>query len=225
MRLLFVDNSGESEIYSPLEHWKPLFPEDFHCVDATRGGLSGLDPRDYSHVILSGSESCTLDEEAWMLEEEGFVRAVVAEKIPLLGSCFGHQLIAKTLFGRDAVRVRPKGEVGWKEIRVGADDPLWGRKGETQWAFLFHYDEVAFVPPDGGQVLASSDECGIQGFKVRDLPVWGAQPHFEIGVTQGIQLLRGAHCSPDEVQGGVPPRDTGFVVTMMRRFLESRPGA
>ncbi|MDR3264642.1 MAG: type 1 glutamine amidotransferase [Synergistaceae bacterium] len=219
MRLLFVDNSGASATYSPLAHWKPLFPENFHYVDALQGGLSGLSPGDYSHVILSGSESCTLDEKEWMLEEENFVRAVVAEKIPLLGSCFGHQLIAKVLFGRDAVRVRPKEEVGWKEIRVMADDPLWGRSGETQWGFLFHYDDVAFVPPESGHLTASSEECAVQGFKIRDLPVWGVQAHFEIGVTEGIRLLKDSRYSPDEVQKGVPPRDTGFVVAMMRRFL------
>ncbi|MDR2137614.1 MAG: type 1 glutamine amidotransferase [Synergistaceae bacterium] len=218
-RLLFVDNSETIPHYSPFEHWKACFPEDFRCVRAPAGELSGLDPKDYSHVLLSGSESCSLDEKNWMLEEEKFVRAAVAAKIPILGSCFGHQLIAKAMFGREAVRVREKPELGWKRIRVLADDPLWGKKEESQSGFLFHYDEVAFVPSDRAAVVAESDECAVQSFKLHDAPVWGIQSHFEIGVAEGIRLLRHAGYSANEVQKGVPPLDTGFLVPLMDRFL------
>ncbi|MDR2175607.1 MAG: hypothetical protein LBO82_06685, partial [Synergistaceae bacterium] len=140
--LLFVDNSETIHRYAPAEHWKACFPEDFRRVHAPAGELSGLDLKDYSHILLSGSESCSLDEKNWMLEEEKLIRAAAAAGIPLLGSCFGHQLIAKAMFGREAVRVRDKAELGWKRIRVLADDPLWGGKGESQSGFLFHYDEV-----------------------------------------------------------------------------------
>jgi GMP synthase-like glutamine amidotransferase len=225
-RLLFVDNSETIHHYPPFEHWKPCFPEDFRRVYAPAGELAGLDLKDYSHILLSGSESCTLDEKDWMLEEEGLILAAAAAKIPLLGSCFGHQLIAKAVFGREAVRVREKAELGWKRIRVLADDPLWGEplrggKREPQSAFLFHYDEVAFVPPDKGTVLAESDECAVQSFKLLDAPVWGVQAHFEIGVTEGIRFLRESGCLADmsnELQK-TPPLDTGFVVPLMNRFL------
>jgi GMP synthase-like glutamine amidotransferase len=153
-----------------------------------------------------------------MLEEEKLIHAAVSSKIPLLGSCFGHQLIAKAVFGREAVRVRKKAELGWKQIRVLAADPLWGGKGGTQSAFLFHYDEVAFVPPDKGTVLAESDECAVQSFRLNDAPIWGVQPHFEIGVTEGLRFLRESGYSVSEVQK-VPPLDTGFVVPLMERFL------
>jgi GMP synthase-like glutamine amidotransferase len=190
-------------------------------VHAPSGELGGLDLKDYSHVLLSGSESCTLDEKDWMLEEEKLIRAAAAAKIPLIGCCFGHQLTAKAMFGRDAVRVRKEGELGWKQIRVLADDPLWGKRGETQSGFLLHYDEVAFVPPDRGTILAESEECAIQAFKLRDAPVWGIQAHFEIGVTEGVRLLRESGYSVNEVQK-VPPSDTGFVVPLMDRFLALR---
>jgi GMP synthase-like glutamine amidotransferase len=218
VRLLFVDNSETIPHYPPFEHWKPCFPEAFHRVYAPAGELAGLDLKDYSHILLSGSESCTLDEKGWMLEEEKLIHAAVSSKIPLLGSCFGHQLIAKAVFGREAVRVRKKAELGWKQIRVLAADPLWGGRGETQSAFLFHYDEVAFVPLDKGTVLAESDECAVQSFRLNDAPVWGVQPHFEIGVTEGLRFLRESGYSVSEVQK-VPPLDTGFVVPLMERFL------
>jgi GMP synthase-like glutamine amidotransferase len=217
-RLLFVDNSETIPRYSPFEHWKPCFPEEFRRVHTPSGELGGLDPKDYSHILLSGSESCSLDEKDWMLEEEEFIRAAVAAKIPLVGSCFGHQLIAKSVFGREAVRVRERAELGWKQIRCLADDPLWGRKGETQSAFLFHYDEVAFVPPDRGVVVAESGECAVQCFKLRDAPAWGVQGHFEIGVTEGLRILRESGYSVNEIQKA-PPLDTGFVVPLMNRFL------
>jgi GMP synthase-like glutamine amidotransferase len=219
VRLLFVDNSETIPHYTPTEHWKACFPEDFRRVYAPAGELSGLDPKDYSHILLSGSESCSLDEKSWMLEEEKLVRAAVAAKIPILGSCFGHQLIAKAMFGREAVRVRKKPELGWKQLRVLASDPLWGKVGEIQSAFLFHYDEVAFVPSDKAVVVAESDECAVQSFKLHDAPVWGIQSHFEIGVSEGLWLLRESGYSVNEVQKGVPPLDTGFLVQLMDRFL------
>jgi GMP synthase-like glutamine amidotransferase len=217
-RLLFVDNSETIPRYSPFVHWRPCFPKEFFRMHAPSGELGGLDPKDCSHILLSGSESSSLDEKDWMLEEEKLIRAAVAAKIPLLGSCFGHQMIAKAVFGRDAIRAREKAELGWKQIRCLADDPLLGKKGETQSAFLYHYDEVVSVPPDGGTVLADSDECAVQSFKVRDAPAWGVQGHYEIGVTEGIQLLRESGYSVNEVQK-VPPLDTGFVMPLMERFL------
>ncbi|MDR1378563.1 MAG: type 1 glutamine amidotransferase [Synergistaceae bacterium] len=216
--LLFVDNSETIPHYSPLEHWKPCFPEAFRRVYAPSGELARLDLKDYSHIILSGSESCTLDEKNWMLEEEKLIFSAMAAKIPLLGSCFGHQLIAKAMFGRESVRIREKAELGWKQIRVLATDPLWGDKRETQSAFLFHYDEVVFVPPGKGMILAESDECAIQSFKLRDAPVWGFQAHFEIGVTEGLWILRKSGNSVSEAQKA-PPLDTGFIVPLMERFL------
>jgi GMP synthase-like glutamine amidotransferase len=154
-----------------------------------------------------------------MLEEEKFVRTVVTAKIPLLGSCFGHQLIAKAMFGREVVRVREKAELGWKKLRVLADDPLWGEKGGSQSGFLFHYDEVAFVPSDKARVIAESDECAVQSFKLHGTPAWGIQSHFEIGVAEGLRLLRESGYSVNAVQKGVPPLDTGFLVPLMDRFL------
>jgi GMP synthase-like glutamine amidotransferase len=218
-RLLFVDNSETIPHYAPFEHWKACLPDGFLRVYAPGGELAGVDLKDFSHILLSGSESCTLDEKDWMRQEEKLIRDAAAAKIPLLGSCFGHQLIAKAMFGRDAVRVRPQPELGWKRIRVRADDALWGGKAETQSAFLFHNDEVVFVPPDKGTVVTESDECPVQSLKLSDAPVWGVQAHFEIGVTEGLRLLRESGYSVDDVQKGVPPLDTGFIVALMKRFL------
>jgi GMP synthase-like glutamine amidotransferase len=216
--LLFVDNSETIPHYPPFEHWKPCFPDSFRRVHAPSGELAGLDLRDYSHVLLSGSESCSLDEKDWILGEEKLILAAAAAKIPLLGSCFGHQLIAKAVFGREAVRAREKAELGWKQIRVLTADSLWGEKLKPQSAFLFHYDEVVSVPPDKGTLLAESDECAVQSFRLNDAPVWGVQGHFEIGVTEGLRFLRESGYALSEVQKA-QPLDTGFVVPLMERFL------
>jgi GMP synthase-like glutamine amidotransferase len=219
VRLLFIDNTETIPSYMPFEHWKPCLPAGFARVHAPSGELRGVDVRDYTHVILTGSESCTLDEKVWMLEEEELIKKTVSAKIPLLGSCFGHQLIAKALFGNEAVRVREKPEIGWREIRVKVDDRLWGNRGGRQSAFLFHNDEVAIIPSDSGTVVAESDECAIQSFRLNDAPAWGIQAHFEIGVTVGIALLNSSNNSLEEVQRGIPPLDTGFIVPLMKRFL------
>lgn len=217
--LLFVDNSESDSPFRPINHWAPLLPSDFRYVDATKGELKNLNAGDFSHVILSGSDSCTLDEKEWMLEEEDFIRALVRHKIPLLGNCFGHQLLAKTLFGREAVRKRSAVEIGWKRIRILEDDPLMGRRGDVHSAFAFHYDEVVSLPPEEATVLAQSGECDVHAFRLNDLPAWGVQAHFEIGVTQAVKMMKDSRYAVDAVQKGIPPLDTGHVVTMVGRFL------
>ncbi|MDR2176285.1 MAG: hypothetical protein LBO82_10180, partial [Synergistaceae bacterium] len=64
-----------------------------------------------------------------------------------------------------------------------------------------------------------SDECAVQSFKLRGAPVWGIQGHFEIGVAEGLRLLRQSGYSVNEIQKGVPPLDTGFLVPLTDRFL------
>lgn len=221
-RALFVDNSDRASAYRPIAHWRPVLPEDCLFVNATETDLTTLDPQAYSHVVLSGAEDCCLDETAWMLREETFIRTLVGENVPLLGNCFGHQIMAKALFGQAFVRRSPTPEYGWRTIRVTADDPLFGRAGETQSGFLSHGDEVLPPPHDRAVVVAASDDCAVQAFKVHDRLAWGVQAHFEIGITQGVETLHLFGRTVDGVQRGIPLLDTGFIVPLMQRFLESR---
>jgi GMP synthase-like glutamine amidotransferase len=183
----------------------------------------------YSHILITGSAASVLDDTEWMQAEVDLIRKAVNRGKVILGSCFGHQIIARALFGLDAVRKREKPEIGWPDIQIVSSDPLFGESGRTIHSFIFHNDEVCTLPPEKAVIIARSKQCDILVFKIKDRPVWGTQPHFEMGIVQSLRYI-------DKVKGNqVPdrqsffssaeymPKDSGWVIPLMKRFHETRP--
>jgi GMP synthase-like glutamine amidotransferase len=106
---------------------------------------------------------------------------------------------------------------------------LFFESGRTIHSFIFHYDEVCTLPQEKATIIARSKECDILAFKVKDRPVWGTQPHFEMGIVQSLRYI-------DNVKGDqVPdrqiffsaaqhmPKDSGWVIPLMKAFHETHP--
>ena len=227
-RILFLDNSLPNDTYRPLIFWEPLllFPYDLFRVSA---GELPYELDSYSHILITGSAASVLEDTEWMRSEVDFIRTAVDKGKVILGSCFGHQIIARSLFGMDVVRKREKPEIGWPDIQIVSSDPLFGESGRTIHSFIFHNDEVCTLPPEKAVIIARSKQCDILVFKVKDRPVWGTQPHFEMGIVQSLRYI-------DNVKGDqVPdrqrffsaarymPKDSGWVIPLMKRFHETRP--
>jgi len=226
-RILILDNSIDHKAYNPLEHWKPLLLFPFDSFRASAGELPpSLDS--YSHILLTGSEASVVDEAGWMGAEQKLIRAAVKEGKVILGSCFGHQIIARSLFGAETVRRREKIEIGW-DIEVCQSDPLLGESGQIINGLILHYDEVCNLPDGEADVLARSSECDALAFKVRQKPVWGVQPHLEMGIVEGlklIEILAGDQLpEPKYFIKTCPsfPKDSGWIVPLMREFQKIRP--
>lgn len=227
-RILFLDNSVENDAYHPLSYWGPLLMSAYDSYRVCRNELpTELD--EYSHVFISGSSASVLDNADWMQAEMELIRFAVNQGKAVLGSCFGHQIIAGAMFGLDAVRRRKGPEIGWPDIEIIADDVLFGRGGREINSFVFHFDEVCKLPENQANVIARSSECGILVFKLNDKPVWGIQPHFEMGIVEGLKYI-------ETVQGeGVPdkqsffnsaenyPKDSGWVIPLLKAFYDIRP--
>lgn len=166
----------------------------------------------YDHVILSGSEDSVVEDHDWVETELGLVRELAKLQIPTIGFCYGHQLIARALAGREAVRHTLTPEFGWHEIKlnepsISRDDAITDdgyKKNQTSNDLLFsglspsfhafnsHFDEVvleAIIDSGGFQVLAFSANCAVQALKVRDAPIWGTQFHPEIKEADGVLFL------------------------------------
>ena len=227
-RILFIDNSTDHSLYKPFEHWKPLL---FDPVEVFHAPFDKREPDldKYSHIILSGSLSSTLENKPWMLFEEEIIRKAVYQGKVVLGNCFGHQLIAKAFFGEKAVSVRDYPEIGWPAMKIVNDCQLLGDAGEIIFGFVLHFDEVCHLPGDQAEVLLVSVECDNLAFKFKNCPVWGIQPHFEIGIAQGLAVI-------EQVSGpGIPdrrvfldndqygPRDSGRIAKIIREFTNTRP--
>lgn len=104
----------------------------------------------------------------WIAREIDLVRTAVAQDVPVLGVCFGAQVLAAALGG--AVRAAPRPEFGW--IRIQSLDEFVVAEGP--W-FAWHYDVVDL--PDRARLLARNS-CGVQAFQAgRSM---GVQFHPEV---------------------------------------------
>jgi GMP synthase-like glutamine amidotransferase len=225
VRLAIVDNSIVPEIYRPVEHWGPYLGMPWDAFVAREGRFP--DVEDYTHIILTGSEASILDREAWVDEEAEFVRRAVAGGSAVLGSCWGHQLIAFALAGEAHIRCLPRPEIGWIPLRVDKASDLLGPAGRP-YTFSVHYDEVRDLPR-AFEVLASTEACPVQAFKLAGKPVWGLQCHPEVDIPTGLKFLRDLvernFKGRDSLLEALrePPRDSGLIHRIVRTFLGAGP--
>lgn len=223
-----VDNSIEPELYRPVEHWSGHLDAPWRAFVARRGEFP--DPAGFSHIILTGSEASILEREPWVETEAAFIRQAVAGGAAVLGSCWGHQLIAFALAGEACVGRCPRPEIGWIPLRLDRASELLGPAGGAPYVFSVHFDEVRDLPP-AFEVLASTGACAVHAFRLAARPVWGLQSHPEIDIPTGKAFLedlvgrgfKGREAMLEALEG--EPRDSGLIRRIVRAFLDSGPGA
>jgi GMP synthase-like glutamine amidotransferase len=229
-RVLILDLAVDPEVYRPTAHWRALLgPTPSHSVALLRGGvvppLGG-----FSHLIISGSEASVLEPQPWFDPAEETIRAAVARAMPLLGSCFGHQLVVRALHGPAHLRRAERPELGWFPVTIAAPEAdaqadALVRPGAPVWMFCCHFDEVCDLEP-GYRVWAHTDGCAVHAYRWGDAPVWGVQGHPEIPPDEGAALLAAFARQRPEVADAVaralaaPHRDDGDGAVLTRRFLE-----
>ena len=131
-------------------------------------------------IILSGGPKSVYGENVPTADR------ALRDVAPILGICYGMQLIAH-LEGGAVIRAGRR-EYGRAELRVDRQAPLFAGfdSGESTPVWMSHGDHVD-TPPDGYEVLASSENTPVAAFRHRDRPVYGVQFHPEVAHT-----LRGA---------------------------------
>ena len=128
-----------------------------------------IDPRKYGLIVSLGSEfGAYQDDLVWIAHEIDLLRTASEADVPILGVCFGGQLLAR-VHGGDVFRSDTE-EIGW--LPVGSTDP--GLVPEGPW-FQWHFD--TFTVPPGAQIVAEN-AAGPQAFVIgRSL---GLQFHPEV---------------------------------------------
>ncbi len=156
--------------------------EQFQVVNVGRGDVPAphhLDDVDAVLIGGAGQYSAAEDYE-WTGPVLNLVRRVVDEEIPLFGSCWGHQVIARALGGR-VVYDPGRSELGcgWVELTdAGRSDPLFHRFPRRFRANMGHHDRVVELP-EGATELAHNDQR-YQAFRLEHVPVYGTQFHSEL---------------------------------------------
>lgn len=180
------------------------------------------DGGDHSHLLLSGSELSA----ASVNERDGelcdLIRAFARAGKPILGICYGHQMVARALGGRCRRAAVP--EFGWKRLTIRSN-PLFAGVDELVPVHS-HYDEVCDLPPSF-ECIASTDDCAVQAFQVKGRPAWGVQFHPELSYAEGRRMLRSnLETEPDAQRLYVDHlRDPAQVedhLTLFRNFFATR---
>lgn len=225
VKLAFIDNSIDSSVYNPAEHWRPYLDVEWDAFKATKSQFPDFSQGGYTHLLLTGSEASIVERERWVFEEAEVIREAIDKGIPTLGSCYGHQLLAFALFGPSSVRRSKNPEVGWIPIQIKKDSDLLGKKRKA-YSFSVHFDEVVDSNRDL-RILASSAYCYVQAFQFKDRPIWGCQIHPEINVSNARKLLKNLislklkTSSFFEKALRSTPKDSGLIRQIVKGFLSS----
>lgn len=129
--------------------------------------------------IITGSHSMVSQELSWSVQLEKYIKKISQKDIPLLGICYGHQLIAKALGGKSDFNKKGK-EIGTRKITLSQksyQDPLLQNFPKQFNAFETHY-QTAVKLPAGATILASNYKENHQAVRFRK-NIWGVQFHPE----------------------------------------------
>ncbi len=138
----------------------------------------------YQGIVLAGSPHGAYEDIPWIQREHQLIQEAAALGIPMLGICFGSQILASALCGRDQVFRRSTCDIGYVPMQVATvahADPVVGGMPDASPMFVWHNDEVRAGHPDM-VILASSADCPNQVWRWRDQPIWGVQGHLEISL-------------------------------------------
>lgn len=141
-----------------------------------------------SGIVSLGAHAGVLDEpqHEWMQHERTIMERALEREIPLLGLCFGAQLLASVVGGE--FKPSPVAEVGWTRVSMVPEartDAVFSACDDEIDAFHFHYD--SYTLPESVAVLGETDGI-IQAFRV-GTAAWATQFHLEVGLSQQLAWL------------------------------------
>jgi GMP synthase-like glutamine amidotransferase len=187
------------------------------------------DPAACEAVLITGSPAGVYDPLPWMDPLRAFVRGVHAARTPLVGVCFGHQIIADALGGD----VR-KSEKGWGIGRHGYDiveKRPWMRGAGDRFSLAASHQDQVITPPKGAVTLARSAHTDHAMLVYDDAPVMSLQghPEFEDDFSAALYgARRGLSLTPEQADAAVDslrqPHDNVAVGAWIRDFLRSVRG-
>ena len=130
--------------------------------------------RDFSGLVLLGSNRSVNDPLPWIAQEKALLQQALAMDIPVLGHCFGGQLLARAL-GAEVMR-NPVPCIGWETLHVTPPArALFGGAAEVV-TFNWHYE--TFAQPKGATRALFGTHCRNKGFTLG--PHIGLQCHLEV---------------------------------------------
>jgi GMP synthase-like glutamine amidotransferase len=180
------------------------------------------DARKLEAILITGAAAGVYEGLDWIPPLEEFVRTAHANKTPMVGVCFGHQLIAQALGG-----VVRKSEKGWGIGRhVYQVTPNNGVIAGEQLAIACSHQDQVIEPPEGARTILFSQFTPHAGLLYPNGTTLSVQPHpeFDADFAHVCCELRVGH-APDSVVATAKaslaePLDSGKLGGAITRFLK-----
>lgn len=161
-------------------------------------------PAPLEAVMITGSPAGVYDSEPWIAPLMDFIRKAASENVPMVGICFGHQILAEALGGKVV-----KSDKGWGVGRHTYDVVACPAFLEEACpaeisAAVSHQDQVVQLPP-GASVIAASDFTPYAGLYYPEAPALSFQchPEFSDAYSAALYAARRHRLGDDMTDGAL----------------------
>lgn len=185
----FADKDADPDVGDSVRWFKDAFrgdPDRFDVWKVQNEKESPTGP--HAGVVISGSFASVYQDVPWISRALDFVRKTASKGTPMLGVCFGHQLVAHALGGK-VERNRAGLEFGALPVRLndaGRNDPLFANLPEVFPCQLSHTDAVTALPP-GAESLAHSPPTQHQAYRIgENIRCVQFHPEFNVDVMKFV---------------------------------------
>jgi GMP synthase-like glutamine amidotransferase len=167
----YYETLGASFTYEEFHIVKGNFPDPAAPIQA---------------YLVTGSESSAYDDRPWIRQLKAWLEQL-DRSTPLVGICFGHQIMASTFGG-----IVTKSDRGWliglQEYRIAHREPWMDDREETFVLPAVHYDQVTTIPA-GAKLIGTSFDCVCAALSYADRRAISFQAHPELSVENTSMIV------------------------------------
>lgn len=183
-------------------------------LDPCAQGSAPANARDYRGIIVLGSNHCANEQLRWIENERCLLQSAQQHDVPVLGHCFGAQMLARAMGAR--VWRNPCPNIGWSEVRITSRAQQLMDLPAQATLFNWHYD--TFEIPQGASRTMYAQHCLNKGF-VRGRH-WAFQGHLEVTEASVRQWCSEGRSELQRASGPAVQSETQILAQLQPRIAQ-----
>lgn len=127
-------------------------------------------------IIILGSGASVNNKTEWQSILTDIIDQALLKDIPILGICYGHQLLANHLGGKVGYLWNQEKKSGVRDVKIKSNSLA---RSTQFFPLIYSHQEGVIECPDVFEVIASSEMVKVEGIEHKNKAIWGFQPHIE----------------------------------------------